>query len=133
MMVELSWRFFCLWFGPILWLYWKAVPDQAVDNVATMIATTALKAKSEIIEQATQILTSLRTNGIEGRPDFKVGPGHVIMPPEGELLELQGGTRLFWCSSTMGDQIVARATEIVRHRAKHYSLGNLTTLLPKEP
>lgn len=128
-MMHLSWGLFCLWCGPLTWLIWKIDPDETVALLARIIAESHLSSRKEDIQKWTADIHEV-LDSYAGREGIKVGPGHLVSPPEGELLDVGNGMWIFWCSQKMGDQVIQRATEMVRHRIKHYSLGTLSQLVP---
>jgi hypothetical protein len=110
---------------------WKLMPEYAERTFSSVLANSMLGEHQERLDQYRVQIEKVRASCQE-RGIQLVG-GHVIIPPEGELLQPHWGRLLvFWCSPTLRRKILEEATRIFRHRAKHYTLGTITRLVPEE-
>jgi hypothetical protein len=130
------WGLFCLVAGPIIYIAWRQDREGLTKTMANKVYLTALRAHREKIEEFKEHVSGLQEKldviGLELRNIELVGGPELIMPPEGEILNTFEGSWIFWFSDEMKEEILKTATDMFRHRVRHYSKGNLSTLIPQK-
>jgi len=132
-----TWGLFCFVMSPIIYFFWKRNREEVTRDLANEVFRSALRAQAERIEAWKESIWSFRNDfeGIikrTGKGRVKFERGELIMPPEGELLDPHEGGWIFWVSSEMREEVIRTATEMFRHRVRHYTRGTLSTLIPSK-
>jgi len=124
---NLGWGFICLWLGPLLWLMWKIDAGQTSELLTELLTDSYLEGREEQIEKMLRSVLDFQEK-MRAYPGVSLRGGHLIIPPEGDLIDLYEGGWVFWACPLLRDEVVRAATYRVRHRIKHYTLGTIPKL-----
>ena len=117
--------------GPGLWVIWLLEPESLEKSMSMTLANAMLSGAEGRVDRWRDAMKAA-DEGSRAR-GVVVLSSHIIMPPEGSLLEPSWVLVLpLWCAPTLRRRVVERATARFRHRVKHYSLGTISKLVPED-